>query len=60
MPTNKPRAMNGVQEAGGSNPLTQTTKSPENTAFSGLFHFWKMSKKGVKWRSTNNITNNIC
>ena len=30
--------LNGVQEAGGSNPLTQT-KSPENTAFSGLYFF---------------------
>jgi hypothetical protein len=40
--------MNGVQEAGGSNPLTQTTKSPENTEFSGLFHFWKMAKSGIK------------
>ena len=29
--------MNGVQEAGGSNPLTQTKESPENAVFSGLF-----------------------
>jgi hypothetical protein len=37
-----------IQEAGGSHPLTQTTKSPENTEFSGLFHFWTMAKSGIK------------
>jgi hypothetical protein len=40
--------MNGVQEAESSNLSTQTTKSPENTEFSGLFHFWKMAKSGIK------------
>jgi hypothetical protein len=40
--------MNGVQEAGGSNPLTQTTKSPENAEFSGLFHFLDNGKKWYK------------
>ena len=33
-------------------------KSPENTAFSGLSHFWKTAKNGIKWHSTNNTTNN--
>jgi hypothetical protein len=40
--------MNGVQEAESSNLSTQTTKSPENTEFSGLFHFWTMAKNGIK------------
>jgi hypothetical protein len=40
--------MNGVQEAESSNLSTQTTKSPENTEFSGLFHFWTMAKSGIK------------
>ena len=33
-------------------------KSPENTAFSGLSHFLEIAKNGIKWHSTNNITNN--
>ena len=37
----------GVQEAGGSNPLTQTTKSPENTEFSGLLLYLENLEK---WR----------
>ena len=48
--------MNGVQEAGGSNPLTQTMKSPENTEFSGLFHFWTVAKNGEKLEFTAYIT----
>ena len=28
--------LNGVQEAGGSNPLTQTTKNPEAESFQGF------------------------
>ena len=35
-------------------------KSPVNTAFSGLSHFWTMAKNGIKLEPTNNITNNIC
>ena len=50
--------MNGVQEAESSNLSTQTTKSPENTEFSGLFHFWIVSGNGKKLEFTNNITNN--
>ena len=50
--------MNGVQEAESSNLSTQTTKSPENIEFSGLFHFWKVSANGEKLQFTNNITNN--
>ena len=47
-----------IQEAESSNLSTQTTKSPENTEFSGLFHFWKVSGNGKKLQFTNNITNN--
>jgi hypothetical protein len=51
--------MNGVQEAESSNLSTQTTKSPENMEFSGLFNFWQMAENGRKFEPTNNITNNI-
>jgi hypothetical protein len=40
--------MNGVQEAESSNLSTQTTKSPENTEFSGLLLFLESVKKWQK------------
>lgn len=37
-----------IQEAESSNLSTQTTKSPENTEFSGLFHFLESVRKWQK------------
>ena len=40
--------LNGVQEAESSNLSTQTTKSPENTEFSGLLLFLQNGRKWYK------------
>ena len=41
--------MNGVQEAGGSNPLTQIMKSPENKDFRGFSIFGQWQKMVKNW-----------